>query len=88
MTVYLTGGLVPEAYSGQEISRTIKIRGHQTLHDLHQAISKRSTASMNTSMNSTSALDRTTARSATSTEVEGVVKRRRGKTRRRPRSMP
>jgi hypothetical protein len=40
LRVYLTGGLVSDAYSGREISRTIQILGHQTLHDLHKAIFK------------------------------------------------
>jgi hypothetical protein len=38
LKVYLTGGPVSDAYSGQEISRTIQILGHQSLHDLHQTI--------------------------------------------------
>jgi hypothetical protein len=40
LKAYLTGGLVSSAYNGQEISRTIQILGHQTLHDLHKAIFK------------------------------------------------
>jgi hypothetical protein len=40
LKVYLTGGPVSDAYSGQEISRTIQILGHQSLHDLHQTIFK------------------------------------------------
>jgi hypothetical protein len=40
LTVALTGGPVSEAYHGREISRTIEILGHQTLHDLHIAIFK------------------------------------------------
>ena len=40
VNVYLTGGLVSEAYSDQEISRMIQMRGDQTLHDLHKAIFK------------------------------------------------
>jgi Plasmid pRiA4b ORF-3-like protein/Domain of unknown function (DUF6930) len=40
LRVYLTGGLVSDAYSGREISRTIQLLGHQTLHDLHKAIFK------------------------------------------------
>ena len=40
LRVYLTGGPVSDAYSGREISRTIQILGHQTLHDLHKAIFK------------------------------------------------
>jgi hypothetical protein len=40
LKVYLTGGPVTEEYGGREISRTIEILGHHTLHDLHQAIFK------------------------------------------------
>ena len=38
LQVYLIGGPVPEKFAGQEISRTIEIRGDQTLEDLHHAI--------------------------------------------------
>ncbi|HXH09734.1 MAG TPA: plasmid pRiA4b ORF-3 family protein [Alphaproteobacteria bacterium] len=38
LSVALTDGPVSEAYRGREISRTIEILGHQTLHDLHTAI--------------------------------------------------
>ena len=40
LKVYLTGGPVTEEYGGREISRTIEIPGHHTLHDLHQVIFK------------------------------------------------
>jgi hypothetical protein len=36
--VYLAGGPVDDVYADQEISRQIDVLGHQTLHDLHQAI--------------------------------------------------
>jgi hypothetical protein len=36
--VYLVGGPIDDAYVDQEISRQIDVLGHQTLHDLHQAI--------------------------------------------------
>jgi hypothetical protein len=38
--VFLVGGPVPDAFGGQVISRTIQLRGDQTLHDLHLAIFK------------------------------------------------
>jgi hypothetical protein len=38
LKVYLQDGPISEAYAGREISRQIDILGHQTLHDLHQAI--------------------------------------------------
>ncbi len=38
--VSLIGGPVPEEFGGKEISRTIQIRGDQTLEDLHHAIFK------------------------------------------------
>jgi hypothetical protein len=38
LKVYLQDGPISEADSGHEISRQIDILGHQTLHDLHQAI--------------------------------------------------
>lgn len=38
LEVYLIGGPVPEKLGGKEISRTIEIRGDQTLEDLHHAI--------------------------------------------------
>ena len=36
--MFLIGGPVPEKFAGKEISRTIQIRGDQTLEDLHHAI--------------------------------------------------
>ncbi|MDY3560737.1 MarR family transcriptional regulator [Gemmata sp. JC673] len=36
--VFLAGGPVSEKYTGKEISRTIEIRGDQTLEQLHRAI--------------------------------------------------
>jgi len=36
--VFLISGPVPEEFGGKEISRTIEIRGDQTLEDLHHAI--------------------------------------------------
>jgi hypothetical protein len=36
--VYLVGGPIDDTYDDQEISRQIDVLGHQTLHDLHQAI--------------------------------------------------
>ncbi|MBI3950510.1 MAG: plasmid pRiA4b ORF-3 family protein [Acidobacteria bacterium] len=36
--VYLVGGPIGEEYAGKEVSRKIEILGHQTLHDLHEAI--------------------------------------------------
>jgi hypothetical protein len=38
LDVYLSNGPLSAAYANQEISRRIEILGHQTLHDLHQAI--------------------------------------------------
>ena len=38
LKVYLQDGPISEAFAGQEISRQIDILGHQTLHELHQAI--------------------------------------------------
>jgi len=38
LQVALMGGPVPEKFAGKEISRTIRIRGDQTLEDLHQVI--------------------------------------------------
>lgn len=38
--VFLVGGPVPDEFGGQVISRTIQLRGDQTLHDLHLAIFK------------------------------------------------
>jgi hypothetical protein len=38
LKVYLQNGPISEAFAGQEISRQIDILGHQTLHELHQAI--------------------------------------------------
>lgn len=38
LQVYLIDGPMPEKYGGEEISRTIEIRGNQTLEDLHDAI--------------------------------------------------
>jgi hypothetical protein len=38
LKVYLIGGPVEDEYADQEISRTIQIRGRQTLADLHEAI--------------------------------------------------
>jgi hypothetical protein len=40
LQVSLTGGPSAEAYRGQIISRTVQLRGSQTLHDLHKAIFK------------------------------------------------
>jgi len=40
LRVFLIGGPVPEKFGGKEISRTIQIRGDQTLEDLHRAIFK------------------------------------------------
>ena len=40
LQVFLVGGPVPEDFGAQVISRTIQIRGDQTLHDLHRAIFK------------------------------------------------
>ena len=36
--VYLVGGPIDDHHDDQEISRQIDVLGHQTLHDLHQAI--------------------------------------------------
>lgn len=38
LNVFLSQGPVSEEYGGQVISRKIEILGHQTLHDLHEAI--------------------------------------------------
>ncbi|MBV6506260.1 MAG: hypothetical protein ILNGONEN_01833 [Syntrophorhabdaceae bacterium] len=38
LTVYLTAGPMPEEFAEQEVSRTIQIKGRQTLQDLHYAI--------------------------------------------------
>ena len=38
LEVFLIGGPVPESFAGKVISRTIQIRGDQTLQDLHRAI--------------------------------------------------
>jgi hypothetical protein len=38
LDVYLVDGPIPEAYANREICRRIDILGHQTLHDLHEAI--------------------------------------------------
>jgi hypothetical protein len=38
--VFLIGGPLPEEFAGKEISRTIQIRGDQTLDVLHLAIFK------------------------------------------------
>ena len=38
LCVYLVDGPIDEEYADQEISRRILILGHQTLHDLHEAI--------------------------------------------------
>ena len=38
LDVFLIGGPLPEEFEGQTISRTIEIRGDQTLEQLHQAI--------------------------------------------------
>jgi hypothetical protein len=38
LKVFLIGGPTPEKFGGKEISRTIQIRGDQTLEDLHQVI--------------------------------------------------
>jgi hypothetical protein len=40
LQVSLTGGPIAEAYQGQIISRTIEMRGSQSLHDLHKVIFK------------------------------------------------
>ena len=40
LQVFLTGGPVAKKFSGKEISRTIQIRGDQTLQMLHNAIFK------------------------------------------------
>src|SRR5919204_654905 len=40
LQVSLTGGPSAEAYQGQVISRTIEMRGSQSLHDLHKVIFK------------------------------------------------
>lgn len=38
LTVYIVDGPISEEYAGQEISRTIQIKGSQTLETLHYAI--------------------------------------------------
>ncbi|WP_440948581.1 IS1096 element passenger TnpR family protein [Methanosarcina sp. T3] len=38
LVVYLIGGPIGDEFDGQTISRTIQIRGEQTLEDLHEAI--------------------------------------------------
>jgi hypothetical protein len=38
LDVYLVDGPITEEYADREISRRIDILGHQTLHDLHEAI--------------------------------------------------
>jgi hypothetical protein len=38
LKVYVVDGPLPERYAGKELSRTIQIRGDQTLADLHRAI--------------------------------------------------
>jgi len=38
LQVFLIGGPITKAFAGKEISRTIQIRGDQTLQTLHQAI--------------------------------------------------
>jgi hypothetical protein len=38
LQVFLIGGPVSDEFAGREISRTIQIRGDQTLADLHRAI--------------------------------------------------
>lgn len=38
--VYLIGGPVSDEFEGQTVSRTIQVRGDQTLEDLHKAIFK------------------------------------------------
>jgi len=38
LEIFLLGGPIPESFAGQVISRTIQIRGNQTLEDLHHAI--------------------------------------------------
>ncbi len=40
LKVFLTDGPMTKAYTGKEISRTIRMRGDQTLKDLHKAIFK------------------------------------------------
>jgi hypothetical protein len=40
LQVSLTGGPIAAAYQGQVISRTIEMRGSQSLHDLHKVIFK------------------------------------------------
>ncbi|HEY2787534.1 MAG TPA: MarR family transcriptional regulator [Fimbriiglobus sp.] len=38
LAVFLTGGPISEKFANKEVSRTIEIRGDQTLEQLHQAI--------------------------------------------------
>ncbi|MDZ7291698.1 MAG: plasmid pRiA4b ORF-3 family protein [candidate division KSB1 bacterium] len=38
LTVYIIGGPLSEEYEGKETSRTIQIKGSQTLEDLHEVI--------------------------------------------------
>src|SRR3989338_4713869 len=40
LQVFLTDGPITKAFAGKEISRTIQMRGDQTLKDLHKAIFK------------------------------------------------
>ncbi len=40
LIVYVIGGPIGDEFEGQTISRTIQIRGDQTLEDLHKAIFK------------------------------------------------
>lgn len=40
LVVYLIGGPISDEYEGEIISRTIKMRGDQTLEDLHKIIFK------------------------------------------------
>lgn len=40
MVIYLMGGPISDEFEGLIISRTIQIRGEQTLEDLHEAIFK------------------------------------------------
>ena len=40
LKVFLTDGPIPKAFAGKEISRSIQMRGDQTLQALHRAIFK------------------------------------------------
>ncbi|MFB3766120.1 MAG: plasmid pRiA4b ORF-3 family protein [Methanotrichaceae archaeon] len=40
LAVYIIGGPISDEFEGQTVSRTIQIRGDQTLEDLHKAIFK------------------------------------------------